>query len=85
MGYSYIGGAAVLAQVSMERAEADAATLEAAAKAVMNRQDIRWSAEAAVTQLGGLGRPGGAPGAVLPIWSCCRAPMARTGAPRPKR
>lgn len=55
MGYSYIGGAAVLAQVSMERAESDAATLDTAAKAVMNRQDIRWSAEAAVAQIGGLG------------------------------
>jgi len=55
MGYSYIGGAAVLAQVSIERAESDAAALDAAAKAVMDRQGIRWSAEAAVAQLGGLG------------------------------
>ena len=54
IGYSYIGGAAVLAELSMERAEADAQALDAAARAVLNRQDMRWAAEAAVAQMGGM-------------------------------
>ena len=55
LGYSYIGGAAVLAQVSMDRAAEDAETLDAAARTILNRQDVRWAAEAAVAQLGSLG------------------------------
>jgi nucleotide-binding universal stress UspA family protein len=54
IGYSYIGGAAVLAELSMERAEADAQALDAAARIVLNRQDARWAAEAAVAQMGGM-------------------------------
>jgi nucleotide-binding universal stress UspA family protein len=54
IGYSYIGGAAVLSQVSLERAEQDAEALSAAAKSVMERQDVRWSSEAVVAQLGGM-------------------------------
>ncbi len=54
MGYSYIGGAAVIAEISMERAEADASALDAAARTVLDRQGIRWAAEAAVAQLGGM-------------------------------
>jgi nucleotide-binding universal stress UspA family protein len=54
IGYSYIGGAAVIAEVSMERARADAQALDAAARVVLNRQDARWAAEAAVAQMGGL-------------------------------
>ena len=52
LGYSYIGGAAVLAQVSMDRASEDAEKLDAAARTILNRQDVRWAAEAAVAQLG---------------------------------
>jgi nucleotide-binding universal stress UspA family protein len=54
IGYSYIGGAAVLAEMSMERAEAEAEALDAAARTVLNRQDARWAAEAAVAQMGGM-------------------------------
>lgn len=54
IGYSYIGGAAMLAEISMERAEAEAAALDAAARTVLNRQDARWAAEAAVAQMGGM-------------------------------
>lgn len=54
IGYSYIGGAAVLSQVSMERAEQDAAALAEAARIVMDRQDVRWSNETVVAQLGGM-------------------------------
>ena len=52
LGYSYIGGAAVLAQVSIDRASEDAEKLDAAARTILNRQDVRWAAEAAVAQLG---------------------------------
>jgi nucleotide-binding universal stress UspA family protein len=55
LGYTYLGGAAVLAQVSMERAADDAARLDAAVRTILNRQDIRWAAEAAVAQFAGLG------------------------------
>ncbi|MCA3513476.1 MAG: universal stress protein [Rhodobacter sp.] len=55
IGYSYIGGAAVLAQASMDRAAEDAEKLDAAARTILNRQDVRWAAEAAVAQLGSLG------------------------------
>lgn len=55
LGYSYIGAAAVLAQVSMDRAAEDAEKLDAAARIILNRQDIRWGAEAAVAQFGSLG------------------------------
>lgn len=55
LGYSYIGGAAVLAQVSMDRAAEEAEKLDAAARVILNRQDVRWAAEAAVAQFGSLG------------------------------
>jgi nucleotide-binding universal stress UspA family protein len=56
VGYSYIGTGAVLMQVSLDRAEADARALEATAKAALAEQspDLRFSVEAVVTQLGAL-------------------------------
>jgi nucleotide-binding universal stress UspA family protein len=56
VGYSYIGGGAVLLQVGMDRAEADAKAVEAAARAALAGQPdgLRWSVEGAVAQLGGL-------------------------------
>ena len=56
IGYSYIGSGAVMMQVSLDRAEADARALEAAAKAALGQQpaDLRWSLETVVTQLGAL-------------------------------
>ncbi|HEX9857787.1 MAG TPA: universal stress protein [Paracoccaceae bacterium] len=56
VGYSYIGGGAVLLQVAMERAEADATAIEAAARAAIAGMPVslRWSVEGAVAQLGGL-------------------------------
>lgn len=56
VGYSYIGSGAVLMQVGIERAEADARALEAAAKAALVKEfsDLRYSIEAVVTQLGAL-------------------------------
>lgn len=56
VGYSYIGGGAVLLQVGMERAEADAQAVEKAVREAMKAQPdgLRWSVEGAVAQLGGL-------------------------------
>ncbi|HCY99293.1 MAG: universal stress protein [Rhodobacterales bacterium RIFCSPHIGHO2_02_FULL_62_130] len=56
VGYSYIGTGAVLMQVALDRAEADARALEAAAKVALAEQspDLRYSVEAVVTQLGAL-------------------------------
>ncbi len=56
IGYSYIGSGAVMMQVSLDRAEADARTLETATKAALAAQpaDLRWSLETVVTQLGAL-------------------------------
>lgn len=57
VGYSYIGSGAVLMQVSIDRAEAEARETEAAVKAVLDAQPagLRASVEAAVTQIGSLG------------------------------
>lgn len=56
VGYSYVGGGAVLLQVAMERAEADAKATEAAARKALDEQQVslRWTVEGAVAQLGGL-------------------------------
>ncbi|KAF0175285.1 MAG: UspA domain-containing protein [Rhodobacteraceae bacterium] len=56
VGYSYIGSGAVLMQVGIDRAEADARALEAAANAALAEEsgDLRYSVEAVVTQLGAL-------------------------------
>jgi len=56
VGYSYIGSGAVLMQVGIDRAEADARAMEAAAKAALAEEgeDLRYSLEAVVTQLGAL-------------------------------
>ncbi|WP_127902721.1 universal stress protein [Solirhodobacter olei] len=53
-GYYYAGAAIVLQQEMLERAEEDARKLDAKVQEVLGREDIRWSSEAAVAQLGGL-------------------------------
>ncbi len=57
VGYSYIGSGAVLMQVSLDRAEAEARATEAAVATALaaQPQGLRASVEAAVTQLGALG------------------------------
>lgn len=57
VGYSYIGSGAVMMQVSLDRAEAEARATEAAVAAALaaQPQNLRASVEAAVTQLGALG------------------------------
>lgn len=56
IGYSYVGAGAVMMQVSLERAEADARELEKAALAAIAAEtlDLRAGTEAAVAQLGAL-------------------------------
>lgn len=54
IGYSYIGGAAVLAQASIDRAGEEAAALDAAVRKKLGSSGIRWGAEAAVAQIGGV-------------------------------
>ena len=57
VGYSYIGSGAVLMQVSLDRAEAEARETEAAVNVALAAQPagLRASVEAAVTQIGALG------------------------------
>ncbi len=56
VGYSYIGGGAVLMQVALERAETDAKAVEAAAREAIKTQSdaLRWTVEGAVAQLGAM-------------------------------
>ncbi|HMO09067.1 MAG TPA: universal stress protein [Paracoccaceae bacterium] len=56
IGYSYVGAGTVLMQAAMERAEADARAVEAGMRAAAEAQGpgLRWSAESAVAQIGGL-------------------------------
>ena len=54
VGYSYVGGGAVLLQAAMDRAEADALDIETAVQAVLKGEepDLRVSVETGVTQIG---------------------------------
>ena len=56
VGYSYIGSGAVMMQVALDRAEAEARDAEAAVNAELAKRPpgLRVSVEAAVTQLGAL-------------------------------
>ena len=57
LGYSYIGAGAVLTELSLARADADAKKAEAAARAVLAEQDatLRWTLDTAVAEMGGIG------------------------------
>jgi nucleotide-binding universal stress UspA family protein len=56
VGYSYIGSGAVLMQVAIDRAEAEARVMEAAVKTALAEEgeDLRYAIETVVTQLGSL-------------------------------
>ena len=56
VGYSYIGSGAIMMQVSLDRAEAEARETDAAVKAELLKRPpgLRSSVEAAVTQLGAM-------------------------------
>lgn len=53
-GYYYAGAAIVLQQEMLDRAEEEARAIDAAVQERLSREDIRWSSEAAVAQLGAL-------------------------------
>ena len=53
-GYYYAGASAYVFQESIDKAMASAESLEAATRARLNAEDIRWSVESAVAQVGGL-------------------------------
>lgn len=56
VGYSYIGTGAVVLQAAVDRAEQDAKEIETAVRRAIASQPptLRWTVEAAVTQLGAL-------------------------------
>ncbi|VDC25201.1 universal stress protein [Pseudogemmobacter humi] len=56
LGYAYIGSGAMLMQVAMERAAEEVAANEAGLRAALSAQgqDLRWSIDSAVSQLGAL-------------------------------
>lgn len=53
-GYYYAGASAYVFQEAIDRAMAAAEALETEARARLESQDIRWSAESAVAQMGGV-------------------------------
>lgn len=56
IGYSYVGSGAVILQAALDRAEQEARDIEAAARKAVAGEDaaLRWSIEAAVSQLGAM-------------------------------
>ncbi len=55
IGYYYAGASAMIYQQTLERAQEEAADQEKAARTRLTPEDIRWSIDTAVVQLGGLG------------------------------
>ncbi|WP_372837658.1 universal stress protein [Phaeovulum sp.] len=54
-GYYYAGATAFIHQETIERAEEEAKTAEAWVRERLEPEDLRWSAESAVAQLGAIG------------------------------
>lgn len=54
-GYYYAGASAYVFQESIDRSIAEAAALEAAVRERLAAEDVRWGAESAVAQIGGVG------------------------------
>ncbi|MFN3643331.1 MAG: universal stress protein [Gemmobacter sp.] len=55
IGYYYAGASAMIYQQTLERAQDEAAEQESAARDRLSREDIRWSLDSAVVQVGSLG------------------------------
>ncbi|RLL64537.1 universal stress protein [Paenirhodobacter hankyongi] len=53
-GYYYAGATAFVQQETLDRAQEDAREIEAAVKTRLGAEDIRWSAEAVVVQIGAI-------------------------------
>ncbi|MFN3647462.1 MAG: universal stress protein [Gemmobacter sp.] len=54
VGYFYAGASAIVYQETLERAQADAEAAEAMVRKRLAAEDIRWSVDRAVAQLGGM-------------------------------
>jgi nucleotide-binding universal stress UspA family protein len=54
VGYFYAGASAVIYQESLDRAQAEAESVETRLRNRLGREDIRWSSDRAVAQLGGI-------------------------------
>lgn len=53
-GGFYMGASPIILQETLERAQVDAETLEKRARAVLTGETLRWAAESAVVQFGGM-------------------------------
>ena len=53
-GGFYMGASPIILQETLERAQADAEALEKSARIALNGRSLRWAAESAVVQYGGL-------------------------------
>ncbi len=53
-GYYYAGATAMIHQETLERAQNEAQATEEAVRARLGTEDVRWAAESAVAQLGGM-------------------------------
>lgn len=54
IGYFYAGASAMIYQETMQRAQDEASALEAAARKRLGAEDVRWSVESSVAQIGGM-------------------------------
>jgi nucleotide-binding universal stress UspA family protein len=54
VGYFYAGASAIVYQETLERAQAEAEKVDSALRARLGREDILWSSDRAVAQLGGI-------------------------------
>jgi nucleotide-binding universal stress UspA family protein len=55
IGYYYAGASAMIYQQTIERAQEEAAAMEKAARDRLGREDIRWSVDTCVVQIGNVG------------------------------
>lgn len=55
VGYFYAGASAIVYQETLERAQSEAETVEAHVRQRLAAEDIRWSVDRAVAQLGAMG------------------------------
>jgi len=55
VGYFYAGASAIVYQETLERAQTEAEEVEALVRKRLTAEDVRWSVDRAVAQLGGMG------------------------------
>ena len=54
IGYFYAGASAMMYQETLDRAQEEAREVEAEIRKTLGREEIRWSVDTAVAQIGGL-------------------------------